>query len=85
MLVCSTQQVIRGQVLAFKTEVSGMAELESFVADVWPQLQICIANLDFEFALGRPLGGSWQAGLALEVLPRTVSFTPLHLSPIDCT
>ena len=30
---------------------------------------------DFEFALGGPLGGSWVAGLGLEVLPNTLAIT----------
>jgi hypothetical protein len=29
----------------------------------------------FEFAFGRPLGGSWKAGLELAVIPKTIDFT----------
>ena len=42
-------------------------------------------HLDFEFALGGRLGGSWVAGLGLEILPKTVAFIPLNLSPIGLT
>ncbi len=42
-------------------------------------------NLDFEFALGGPLGGFWVAGLELEILPKTTAFTSLNLSPIGLT
>ncbi len=40
---------------------------------------------DFEFALGGALGGSWDAGLWLEILPKTTAFTTLNLSPIGLT
>ncbi len=42
-------------------------------------------NIYFELALGRPLGGSWLAGLGLEMPPKTIAFTSLNLSPIGCT
>ena len=41
--------------------------------------------MEFEFALGGPLGGSWDAGLGLEILPKTIAFTELNLSPIGLT
>jgi hypothetical protein len=54
------------------------------VADVWLGFKF-FKNLDFEFALGGALGGSWEDGLGLEILPRTIAFTPLKISPIGLT
>ena len=42
----------------------------------------CYKHLDFQFALGGPLGGSWVAGLGLEILPKTTAFTQWDLSLI---
>ncbi len=39
-------------------------------------------NTDFDFALGGALGGSWDAGLGLEILPNTIASTPVTLSPV---
>ena len=55
------------------------------VADVWLGFYIFISKLDFEFDLGGQLGGSWDAGLGLEILPKTIAFTSLNLSPIGLT
>ena len=41
--------------------------------------------MDFEFALGGLLGGSWDAGVRLEIPHKTIAFAPLNLSPIGCT
>ncbi len=32
-----------------------------------------------------PLGGSWEAGLGLEILPKTRACAPLNTSPVGCT
>jgi predicted transcriptional regulator len=42
-------------------------------------------NPDFEFALGGALGGAWVAGLGLKVLPKTMVFIAINLSPIGVT
>ncbi len=55
------------------------------MADIWLGFDIFYKHLDFEFALVGPLGGSWDAGLGLEILPKTTAFTPLNLSPICLT
>ena len=36
----------------------------------------CYKNLYFEVALVGALRGSWDAGLGLEILPKTIPFTP---------
>ncbi len=54
------------------------------MAEVWPTFYSLVKTIDFEFALGRALGGSWEAGLGLEILPKTIAFTPLNISPIGC-
>ena len=37
--------------------------------------------LDFEFALGGALVGPWEADLGFKILPKTIAFTPLNISP----
>ena len=39
----------------------------------------------FQIAFVRSSGGFWEAGLGLEVLPKTLAFTPLNLGPICLT
>ena len=39
----------------------------------------------FEFALGGAVGFSWEAGLGLEVVPKTIACTQINISPIGCT
>ena len=41
--------------------------------------------LMFHLLFGGGLGGSWEAGLGLEILPKTVALTPLNISPIGFT
>ena len=57
----------------------------NYVADVWLGFKIFVNILEFQLALGGALGGSWVAGLGLEILPKTIAFTPLNLSPIGLT
>ncbi len=51
----------------------------AIVVDVWLGFKAFYKNLDFEFALGGALGGSWVAGLGLEILPTTIAFTQLNI------
>ena len=56
------------------------------MAEVWlGRIFLFYQHLDFRFALGGPLSGSWVAGWGLEMLPKTIAFTPLNLSPIGLT
>ncbi len=56
------------------------------VADVWLGSKFCfIKILILNLLLGGGLGGSWDAGLGLEILPKTIAFTSLKLSPIGLT
>jgi hypothetical protein len=41
-------------------------------------------NIDFEFAFGAPLGGSREAGLGLEILPKFMFCMLLNINPIGC-
>ena len=45
----------------------------------------CSSAINFQFALGVPLDRSWEAGLGLEILPKTIAFSQLDLSPVGCT
>ena len=38
-------------------------------------LRFVVQNIDFDFALGGELGGSREAGVGLEILPKTLAFT----------
>ncbi len=55
------------------------------VADVWLGFKVFIKIWIFGFALGGALGGSWVAGLGLEILPKTLAFTSLSISPVGLT
>ena len=55
------------------------------MADVWLGFKVFIIYLDFEFALGGALGGSWEAGLGLEVLPKTIALNLSNVSQIGIT
>ncbi len=50
------------------------------MADVWLGLKIFINTWVLNLLLGGALGGSWDAGLGLEILPKTIAFTPVNLS-----
>jgi hypothetical protein len=45
------------------------------VADVRLGFKFFLRNLEFEFAFGWLLGGSWDAGLGLGIFPETIAFT----------
>jgi hypothetical protein len=55
------------------------------VADVWLGFTTFEKIRSFNLPIGRALGGSWDAGSGLEILPNTIAFTQLNLSPIGFT